>query len=565
MSIKSFFNAGRLDEDMEALSRSQAMIWFTPDGTVLRANENFCKTLHYSPQEITGKHHRMFCEEAIRNAPDYARFWADLASGKFQQGQFRRQTKEGDDIWIEASYNPVIHGGKVVPILKIATDINTSKIEALDDGNRIRAIDQSQAIIEFEPDGSIFKANQNFLTAMGYSAAEIAGQHHRMFCDPAYVTSPDYARLWDRLRAGEFVADNFVRIGKGGRRVWIQAAYTPVLNSRGTVYKIIKVATDITARMNAVEKIGKAIGGLAEGDLTIEIGAGIDPALEQVRLDFNQAARALEETVTAIKHSAETLANNAQLINSVSNDIAKNAEQQAASVEETAAALEEITTTVKDSSQRAAEATKLVAATRAGAEASGDIVMKATAAMDQIKASSKEIENIIGVIDEIAFQTNLLALNAGVEAARAGEAGKGFAVVAQEVRELAQRSASAAKDIKTLIATSAGSVSRGVALVNETGDALREIVDQVKKVDDNVGAISVAAREQSLGIGEINASINALDQATQRNASTVEEANAASQTLASEAASLEELIAKFKVSGQSSRGQQSRRPYSTAA
>ncbi|MGV8935950.1 MAG: methyl-accepting chemotaxis protein [Allorhizobium sp.] len=563
MSLSSFVNSSSLSDDMAALSRSQAMIWFKPDGTVTRVNDNFCKTLGYSPDEVIGKHHRMFCEESIRNSPDYTRFWADLAAGKFQQGQFRRQTKQGDDMWIEASYNPVMHGSKVVRIIKIASNIHKAKIEALDDGNRIRAIDQSQAIIEFEPDGSIFKANQNFLTTMGYSAAEIVGKHHRMFCDPAYVGSPDYLRFWERLRAGEFIADNFVRMGKGGKRVWIQAAYSPIFNSRGTVYKVIKVATDITARMNAVETIGRAIGNLAAGDLTIEIGSGLDPALEQTRLDFNQAARALEQTVSAIKHSAETLTANAQLINSISDTIAKSAETQAATVEQTAAALEQITTTVKDSSKRAADATQLVAATRTGAEASGLIVKNATEAMGQIEASSKEIENIIGVIDEIAFQTNLLALNAGVEAARAGEAGKGFAVVAQEVRELAQRSASAAKDIKTLIAASATSVTRGVSLVNQTGEALQVIVQQVQNVDSNVEAISVAAREQALGINEINSSINALDQGTQRNAATVEEANAASQTLAAEAASLYDLIAKFKVSDPA--GRQSKRPMRMAS
>ncbi|MGN7293206.1 methyl-accepting chemotaxis protein [Rhizobium sp. SAFR-030] len=535
---------------MAALSRSQAMIWFKPDGTVIDANDNFCSTLGYELDEIVGRHHRIFCAEQVSTAPDYARFWSDLAAGNFKNGQFCRQTKSGKDVWIQASYNPVFRGDRVVRVLKIASDITSSKLEALNDINRLRAIDQSQAIIEFETDGTVVKANQNFLSAMGYRLEEIVGRHHRLFCDPAYVASDDYHRFWERLRGGEFIADDFVRIGKGGGKVWIQAAYTPVFNAEGKVYKVIKVATNITARMAAVETIGKAIGSLAAGDLTVDIAGDIDPALEKVRSDFNLAARSLEQTVGSIKQSAGVLACNARVINTISDDIAKSAEKHAASVEETAAALEEITTTVRDSSARASDAMQLVAGTRASAEASGKIVEDATAAMEKIAGSSKEIENIISVIDEIAFQTNLLALNAGVEAARAGEAGKGFAVVAQEVRELAQRSASAAKDIKALIFTSAASVKHGVSLVNSTGEVLREIVDQVKQVDMNVQAISTAAREQSLGINEINTAIGMLDQGTQKNAVTVEEANAAAQTLALEAENLYGLIEKFRVSGE---------------
>ena len=545
------YSAGKSpSDDMAALSRSQALIWFKPDGTVLKANENFCKTLGYDSKEIVGKHHRVFCEDAIRNSPDYAQFWQALAEGRFQQGQFRRQTKDGNDVWIEASYNPVYHSGKVVGILKIASDITTTRIAALHDENRLRAIDKSQAIIEFEPDGTIVQVNDNFLHAMGSAAAEVVGQHHRMFCDKSYVSSVEYAKFWERLRAGEFIADNFVRVGKGGRQVWIQAAYTPVFSSRGVVYRVVKVATDITARMVAVETIGKAISQMAHGNLTISIDKPVDAALEQTRADFNMAARALEKAMLAIRVSAESLNANANVVNSVSDDIAKNAEKQAASVEETASALEQITTTVRDSSQRANEASRLVAATRSSAETSGKIVLQATTAMQEIAQSSREIENIIGVIDGIAFQTNLLALNAGVEAARAGDAGKGFAVVAQEVRELAQRSANAAKEIKGLISSAAQAVQHGVSLVDQTGDALKQIVLQVQEVDENVQAISVASREQAQGIGEINNSISVLDQGTQKNAVTVEEANAVSQTLAQEAQSLYALVAQFQVSGE---------------
>ncbi|CAH0339951.1 PAS domain-containing methyl-accepting chemotaxis protein [Rhizobium sp. CECT 9324] len=548
MALSNYLNANRMAEDLAALANSQAMIWFSPDGLVLDANANFCKALGYDVKEIIGKHHRIFCEDAIVKSPDYGRFWSDLSAGKFQSGQFRRQSKAGADVWIEASYNPVFHGGRVVRILKIASDITTSKITALHDGNRIRAINHSQAIIEFEPDGKIVQANENFLTTMGYDAQEIVGNQHAMFCDKAYAQTSEYRDFWTRLRAGEFIASNFVRYGKGGKQVWIQAAYTPVFNSRGAVYRVIKVATDITPRMVAVRTIGAAIKRLADGDLTVEIVDKLDPVLEETRVDFNTAARALENTVASIVESAQALAQNARVINEISAGIASNGERQAATVEETAAALEEITTTVRDTSARTAETTRLVGVTRSDAEASGGVVRQATSAMGEIESSSREIENIIGVIDEIAFQTNLLALNAGVEAARAGEAGKGFAVVAQEVRELAQRSASAAKDIKNLIAKSAEAVRQGVALVDKTGVALQSIVNQVQEIDANVDAIATAAREQTIGINEINASINSLDKVTQQSAATVEEANATAATLSEEANALYVLISQFKTS-----------------
>ncbi|THV22977.1 methyl-accepting chemotaxis protein [Peteryoungia ipomoeae] len=546
MSLSNIFHAKKLAADMAALSNAQAMIWFKPDGTILDANDNFLKALGYERAEITGKHHRMFCEESLVKSPDYIAFWADLAAGKHKTGQFRRISKTGNDVWIEASYNPVFEGNRVVRVLKIASDITATKTTSLHDANRIRAIDESQAIIEFEPDGTIVTANKNFLNAMGYGLDEVVGKKHMMFCDPAYVASSAYAEFWETLRSGQSIVSNFVRYGKGGREVWIQAAYTPIVSSRGKVYRVIKVATDITGRMKAVTTIAGAIKRLADGDLTVQIVDPVDPVLETTRQDFNVTAKALNNTMREIMEAAESLAENATAINDISTQIAHGGERQAATVEETAAALEQITTTVRETSVRTAETTKIVSATRNDAEASGEVVTQATAAMDEIETSSREIENIIGVIDEIAFQTNLLALNAGVEAARAGEAGKGFAVVAQEVRELAQRSASAAKEIKSLIAKASNAVHHGVQLVDKTGEALQQIVEKVKLIDGNVEAMSTAAREQSVGINEINSAISALDKVTQQSAATVEEANAASTTLAEAARALYSSIGRFK-------------------
>ena len=310
-----------------------------------------------------------------------------------------------------------------------------------------------------------------------------------------------------------------------------------------------KEAADL---QTAVSALGKALGKLADGDLTHRIDQPFVEGMEDLRQDFNAAVLRLNETLQAVGANATAIAAGSNQIRSSADDLSRRTEQQAASVEETAAALEQITTTVKDASKRSNEASQLVARTREGAEKSGEVVRNAVRAMQLIEQSSSEISNIIGVIDDIAFQTNLLALNAGVEAARAGEAGKGFAVVAQEVRELAQRSAKAAKEIKSLITASGSQVETGVALVGDAGKALDVIVSEVQEINRHVHAIAEASREQSIGLQEINTAVNAMDQGTQQNAAMVEETTAASHSLANEAGELSQLMAQFRLAADGS-------------
>ncbi|MBO0128813.1 methyl-accepting chemotaxis protein [Agrobacterium sp. OT33] len=298
----------------------------------------------------------------------------------------------------------------------------------------------------------------------------------------------------------------------------------------------------------AVDNLATALSKIAQGDVTYRIVQPFVSSLDGIRGDFNRAAEQLQSTLTQVAQNARGIDAGANEIRSAADDLARRTEQQAAAVEETAAALEEITITVKDSTKRAQEAGHLVGRAKVGAEKSGEVVQKAVAAMEQIATSANQISNIIGVIDEIAFQTNLLALNAGVEAARAGDAGKGFAVVAQEVRELAQRSAGAAKEIKNLITTSNSQVEQGVQLVGETGRALELIVTEVQDINRHVAAIAESAQEQSSGLQQINTAVNQMDQDTQKNAAMVEESTAASHGLAREASSLNGLIAQFKLS-----------------
>ncbi|WCJ61897.1 methyl-accepting chemotaxis protein [Agrobacterium tumefaciens] len=297
----------------------------------------------------------------------------------------------------------------------------------------------------------------------------------------------------------------------------------------------------------AVDNLAAGLSKLSDGDVSYRIDQPFTATLDGVRNDFNMSAEKLQSALTRVAQNAGGIGAGANEIKSAADDLAKRTEQQAAAVEETAAALEEITTTVRDSTRRAQEAGQIVGRAKAGAEQSGEVVRRAVIAMEQISKSANEISNIIGVIDEIAFQTNLLALNAGVEAARAGEAGKGFAVVAQEVRELAQRSASAAKEIKALITTSNDQVQQGVQLVGDTGKALATIVSEVQEINRHVVSIVESAQEQSSGLQQINTAVNQMDQDTQKNAAMVEETNAASHNLAKEVASLNQLLAQFKL------------------
>lgn len=533
---------------LDALDRSLAIIEFDCKGNILTANENFCAAMGYGKNELAGQHHSMFVDPDHVSSPAYKAFWERLSTGTFDSGEYKRFAKGNKEIWIQATYNPVVgRNGKVAKIVKFASDITAAKFKAAEDDSKLNAISRAQAVIEFQPDGTIVTANENFCATVGYDLSEIQGKHHSMFADPDFANSEEYRKFWRQLAEGEFFAAEYKRIGKGGKEVWISASYNPIFDMNGNVVKVVKFATDITGRVNAVNEIGNGLRMLAKGDLAQRIDHKFIPEMDGLREDFNHSVKNLSETLQQVGVNATAIGNGSNEIRSASDELSSRTETQAASVEETAAALEEITATVNATAQLAGEAGDLVRTTKNEAERSGDVVTKAVSAMSDIRDSSDQIADIIGVIDDIAFQTNLLALNAGVEAARAGEAGKGFAVVAQEVRELAQRSATAAKEIKDLITRSGSQVQSGVDLVAETGEALKSIVDFVVNVDDHVNKIDSAAQEQATGLKEINRAVNSIDQGTQQNAAMAEQATASSHTLASEVDSLNALLAEFQL------------------
>ena len=484
-----------------AISKSQAVIEFGLDGIILTANENFLRAVDYTLEEIRGKHHRILVDPAYAASPDYQLFWGKLGRGEFDAGVYRRLGKAGREVWLQATYNPILDAaGKPFKVVKVCADVTEQKRQAADFEGKLRAIDKAQAVIEFDLDGTIRTANENFLRVVGYSMEELRGKHHRVFVDPQYAASADYEAFWAKLRRGEYDAAEYRRLGKGGREVWLQASYNPILDANGRPVKVVKFATDVTEQKRMTQQLAALV--------------------EQIRVAAGE-----------VTSSAKDIADG-------NTSLSQRVEEQAASLEETAGSMEEMTATVKQNSDNAAAAKQLASAARASAEQGGTIVTQAVEAMQAINAASRKIADIIGVIDEIAFQTNLLALNAAVEAARAGEQGRGFAVVATEVRNLAGRSASAAKEIKSLIQDSGTKVADGSRLVSQSGESLQEIIGAVKKVTDIVAEIAAASVEQSGGIEQIARAVAQMNEVTQQNAALVEQASAASESILQQATDL---------------------------
>ncbi|VTR94423.1 chemotaxis partial : Globin-coupled methyl-accepting chemotaxis protein (Modular protein) OS=Candidatus Nitrospira defluvii GN=cheM PE=3 SV=1: 4HB_MCP_1: HAMP: PAS_9: MCPsignal [Gemmata massiliana] len=439
--------------------------------------------------------------------------------------------------------------------------VGKQRAENADFAGQIAAIGRAQAVIEFKMDGTIASANENFLRTMGYSLSEVQGRNHSMFVEPAVTSSSEYRDFWTRLNRGEYSAAEFKRVGKGGKEVWIQGSYNPIFDLNGKPYKVVKYATDITAAKMLEQKVKEdaaelqhkvativtSVTALAAGDFTQQAPDLGTDAVGQMGVALNKAIVSVRTALEGVREVSMQLADASGQLSAASEEISTGAQEQASSLEETASTLEEITATVKQNSDSAQQARQLASGSKEVAERGGQVVSNAVDAMSEINQSSKKIADIITTIDEIAFQTNLLALNAAVEAARAGEQGRGFAVVASEVRNLAQRSATSAKEIKSLIEDSVKKVDAGTELVNQSGSTLGEIVTSVKRVTDIITEIAAASKEQSTGIDQVNKAVSQMDSVTQRNASQTEEMSATAQTLTDQAAQLRDLVARFKL------------------
>ncbi|OQW65396.1 MAG: hypothetical protein BVN29_10335 [Nitrospira sp. ST-bin5] len=437
---------------------------------------------------------------------------------------------------------------------KKAKTTNKKTSATNDLAGKVQAIDQSQAVIEFNLDGTIITANDNFLNCLGYTLDEIKGKHHRMFAEPAYAASGEYAAFWQKLNRGEFDAGVYRRLGKGGKEIWIQASYNPIMDATGKPYKVVKFATDLTGQKKAqadmerlVAEAQSVLGRIAENDLTQEMVGTYEGELNKVKTSINAVVGNLAHTITTVREAVQAVSAGSEQITKGNEDLSQRTSEQASSLEETSASMEEMTSTVKQNADNAKQANQLAITARDTADKGGSVTVRAVEAMGEINKSSKKIADIITVIDEIAFQTNLLALNAAVEAARAGEHGRGFAVVAAEVRNLAQRSATAAKEIKGLINESIQRVTDGSELVNQSGKTLEEIVSSVKRVTDIIAEITAASQEQASGIDQVNKAIMQMDETTQQNAALVEETTSASQSMTEQAKELMTQVEAFKV------------------
>jgi len=539
-----------------AIGKSQTVAEFGLDGRILSANENFLNVMGYTLDEIRGQHHSVLVEASARQDPEYRALWDKMARGEFEGGQYRRVSKDGWEVWMQASYNPIADaGGKLVKVVEYATDITEQKLRTADYEGQIAAIGKAQAVAEFNIDGTIRSVNDNFAKMFGYADVEVQGKHHGILVDAAEHSTPDYRAFWVNLARGEARSYRCKRIANGGREIWVQASYNPIHDANGRPFKVVMYATDVTSQMAmahqleiAVKQTQLTVKAAIEGDLSARIPIGGKTGeIESLCRGVNAMLDNTVDLVRRVQGAAAEVQTGAEEISRGNLNLSQRTEQQASSLEETASSMEEMTSTVKQTADNAGQANQLAMAARQQAEKGGAVVNSAITAMGSINEASKKIADIIGVIDEIAFQTNLLALNAAVEAARAGEQGRGFAVVATEVRNLAGRSATAAKEIKALIQDSVARVDAGAKLVDESGRTLDDIVSAVKKVTDIVAEIAAASREQSSGIEQVNKAVMQMDQTTQQNAALVEEASAASQAIVEQAQALNVMIARYRI------------------
>jgi methyl-accepting chemotaxis protein len=552
-----------LQAKVTAMMRSQAVIEFDLDGAILWANDNFLRAMGYDLAEIVGKHHSMFCDPAYVQGPDYRQFWQDLRQGQFRAEVYRRIAKGGREVWIQASYNPVLDPkGKPFKVVKFATDVTDQVLTAADHAAQVAAISRVQAVIAFDLNARVISANENFLSTVGYQLDEIVGKPHAIFCEPSYAASADYQGFWDKLRGGEYIAAEFQRFGKGGKEIWIQASYNPIFDASGRVIKVVKFATDITERKRAegiLSLLTQSLDRMAEGDLGGRINTSFTGQYEQLRQAFNQSLGRLDDIVSGLRETSGSLKIATAEILTGANDLSQRTTRQAATIEETSAAVEQLASTVSDNARRAGTANEKARQLASDAAEGGGVMDSATQAMSAIETSSAKISNIIGLIDDIAFQTNLLALNASVGAARAGDAGKGFAVVAVEVRRLAQSAAQASAEVKVLIEASAGEVRSGAQLVSQAAHKLGEILDGAGESSTLIEQIARANREQANALDEVAVAVRQMDEMTQHNAALVEQTNAAIEQTEAQANKLDQIVDVFRQGGAEA-GRRDQRP-----
>ena len=483
---------------LEAISKSQAVIEFNMDGTIIVANDNFLNVVGYSLNEVKGQHHSMFVDSAIARSNEYKEFWAKLNRGQFVADEFKRIGKGGKEVWIQASYNPIIDlNGKPFKVVKYATDVTEQKIKNSDYEGQLNAIGQSNAVIEFNMDGTIITANDNFLKTLGYSSlSEIKGKHHRTFVSSEDARSAEYRNFWDTLNRGEFFVGTYTRINKRGEEIYIQASYNPIKDLNGKPYKVVKYAMDMT-------EVIRVIKAMSKGDLSMRCDQSVDN--NGLTAEVNKTLENLNTVLSNISQASDVVAKSSDLLQKRTDDMkrnttevataisqmAKGAQDQAARTDESSKLIGHVMTSSNDMEKKANLINK---AAERGLESSNQgmrtvkvLVNNMTGIKDSagqtaqsigvLTKRTEEIGRTLNVITDIASQTNLLALNAAIEAARAGDAGRGFAVVAEEIRKLAEDSRKSAVEIEKII----GDVQKDTQAAGKAIEAMESSVKEGNK------------------------------------------------------------------------------------
>ncbi|WP_035819112.1 methyl-accepting chemotaxis protein [Janthinobacterium sp. RA13] len=545
-----------------ALNRVQAVIEFELDGTILHANENFLRVVGYTLAEVQGKHHAIFCDPEYVKTDEYSNFWAKLGRGEFDQGEYKRRARDGREVWINASYNPILDAdGKPYKVIKFATDITALKKRNVEYEGKVSAIGKAQAVIEFDMQGNVLEANENFLAVMDYDLSDIQGEHHRMFCEPEYASSAEYKKFWQKLNRGEFDAGRYKRLGNHGKVVWIQATYNPILDLNGKPYKVVKFAIDISEQVNLensiqskaandsrkVNALLESVARAAQGDLTCNIVPEGDEPIDLLAGGISKMIVDLRGVIGNVVSAANGFADASHAIAERATGVAVGTQALGATVEEMNASIDGLTFSINSIAENTSNADFLAKATQQEAEAGARAVAKSIEAMDLINRSSEDIGEIVKVISEIANQTNMLAFNAAIEAARAGEHGLGFSVVADEVRKLAERSSQATKEISKLINESVKRVSTGSEISRQASDAFDKIVSGVAKTTLAISDISKAANEQLLTAREVSTAIQYIAEETEKSAANCDSIARSTDGLNERAGSLNQTVSGFVV------------------